>query len=701
MLWHKLSIEQVYREFSTSSSHGLSNAEIAERQRRYGKNVLSQPPNSWLRKTLKYLFGGFGSVLFLASILVFITWKPLGQPPALANLALAIVLALVFAIQALFSFSQDWSSSRVMASIKNMLPDECIALREGRQQVILGHELVPGDVIMIRLGDKLPADVRFVQVSPDAKFDRSILTGETVPLRGMLESTHDNYLETACIGLAGTHCVSGSGVGVIVATGDNSMFGRLAKLTNSPKAGMTTLEKEIYYFVAVIVSIMLFMVLIVIIVWASWLRKSHPDWINVPTLIVDCVSVAVAFIPEGLPIAVTASLTIVANVMKKNQILCKSLKTVETLGSVSVICSDKTGTLTKNQMMVTDCLTNQDAMVTREAVRQVEEQGERKSTLFELAQAGALCNAAEFDAATNNLPAAERRVLGDATDQAILRFAEALHSVSVIRDKWRTVFRIPFNSKDKFMVHVSRPVNVMVGAEPFTLFIKGAPDILLPKCSHFLANSNTSAEFTTTHRTRIEEVKDHWSREAKRVILLARKRLPQSLSSLDPQSLEFEDAIKLEITRGLELLGLVGIVDPPRDEIPDVIQTLRTAGIRVHMVTGDFTLTAQAIAAKCGIITSPPAMLDSMSDLSQLSSACPSVVDLQTDTKKGVIEKRIASKKSIVIDGAELSELNKQQWDSLCRYEEIVFARTTPEQKLRIVKELQARGETVGSKSIS
>lgn len=693
-----MSIEQVYHEFSTSPTYGLSHTEVTERQKQYGRNALSAPPSGWFWKTLKYLFGGFGSVLFIASILVFISWKPLGQPPALANLALAIVLALVFAIQALFSFFQDWSSSRVMASIKNMLPDECLTLRDGKQQLILGQELVPGDVIMIRLGDKLPADLRFVQVSPDAKFDRSILTGETIPLRGTLVSTDENYLETACIGLAGTHCVSGNGVGVVVATGDNSMFGRLAKLTNSPKQGMTTLEKEIYYFVAVIVSIMLTMIMVVIIVWATWLRKSYPTWINVPTLIVDCVSVAVAFIPEGLPIAVTASLTIVANVMKKNQILCKSLKTVETLGTVSVICSDKTGTLTKNRMTVTDCLVNQDAMATNGATQHVEKHGEKKNVLFELAQSGALCNAAEFDAATNNLPVAERRVLGDATDQAILRFAETLCSVSNIRNKWQAVYRIPFNSKDKFMVQISQPAHVTMGAEPLTLFIKGAPDILLSKCSHFLAGSNSSSELTTTHRRRIEEVKDQWSREAKRVILLAKKRLPSSLLSFDPQSLAFEDAVKSEINQELELLGLVGIVDPPRDEIPNVIRTLRTAGIRVHMVTGDFKLTAQAIAAKCGIITSLPGMLDNASDLSLSDLAYQSEADLHTETKQGEIKSRITLKKSIVIDGTELSELNKQQWDALCRYEEIVFARTTPEQKLRIVRELQARGEIVGSK---
>lgn len=162
-----------------------------------------------------------------------------------------------------------------------------------------------------------------------------------------MDSTEENYLETHNIGLQGTHCVSGNAVAVVVSTGDSTVFGRIAKLASEPKTGLTTLEQEVLRFVALIVAIMLTMIIIVIIVWSTWLRKDHPDWINVSTLIVDCVSVAIAFIPEGLPIGITASLTITANIMRKNQILCKSLKTVETLGAVNVICSDKTGTLTR------------------------------------------------------------------------------------------------------------------------------------------------------------------------------------------------------------------------------------------------------------------------------------------------------------------------------------------------------------------
>lgn len=165
-------------------------------------------------------------------MLVFVAWKPLGHPPKIANLALAVVLALTWVIQAAFSFWQDFSSSRVMASIEGMLPDECVVLRDGQQSNIDGREVVPGDMLRITIGNRLPADVRFVEVSPDARFDRSILTGETVPLLGDVKSAEDNYLEAACIGMAGTNCVSGSAWGLVVETGVCPVFGRIAKLTD-------------------------------------------------------------------------------------------------------------------------------------------------------------------------------------------------------------------------------------------------------------------------------------------------------------------------------------------------------------------------------------------------------------------------------------------------------------------------------------
>ena len=162
---------------------------------------------------------------------------------------------------------QDWSSSRVMSSIKNMLPEDSIVIRNGVQASFDSQELVPGDIVCIKAGNKLPADMRFLQVSSDAKFDRSILTGESLLLAATVDSTDNNYLETRCIGLQGTHCFSGSCIGLVVATGDRTVFGRIAALTNEPKAKLTTLEKEVLYFVIIICSIMLTMITIVLIVW--------------------------------------------------------------------------------------------------------------------------------------------------------------------------------------------------------------------------------------------------------------------------------------------------------------------------------------------------------------------------------------------------------------------------------------------------
>ena len=176
--WHIIPVDDLARRLSTSIKDGLSNDQVRRKLEQYGKNAPSPPEKHRFKQIFGYFFKGFGSVLLVASILVFIAWKPLGDPPAQANLALAIVLLAVFFIQAAFNLWQDWSSSRVMASIKTMLPEECHVLREGAQMTLLAAEIVPGDVLLVKAGNKLPADVRFVEVSSDAKFDRSILTGK-------------------------------------------------------------------------------------------------------------------------------------------------------------------------------------------------------------------------------------------------------------------------------------------------------------------------------------------------------------------------------------------------------------------------------------------------------------------------------------------------------------------------------------------
>ncbi|KAF7916308.1 hypothetical protein EAE99_009781 [Botrytis elliptica] len=703
--WHLITPDEVLKRLSTSTSQGLSKEQVNRRLSQYGKNAPSHPPNHLFQTWFGYFFKGFGSILLVGAILVFVSWKPLGDPPSQANLALAIVLLAVFFIQAAFNAWQDWSSSRVMASITTMLPDNCLLLRDGARVTVIASDIVPGDVLYIKAGNKLPADVRFIEMSSDAKFDRSILTGESLPLSGMVDNTDENYLETKCIGLQGTHCISGSGIGIVVATGDTTVFGRIAQLTNTPKTGMTTLEREVFNFVLVIVAFMVTMIVLVIIIWAAYLRKSYPDWINVPTLIVDCVSVAIAFIPEGLPIALTASLTITANLMRKNKILCKSLKTVETLGAVSVICSDKTGTLTKNKMFVTECCIGTHSMTPQSAKDEMTSSGRNNTAISQMRLIAGLCNSGEFDASTMHLPLSDRKINGDATDQAVLRFSESLGPVSELRNMWRKTFELAFNSKNKFMVRtlaLTEPEgrSYALPSEEATSFasddtlltIKGAPDILIGRCSMYTTIDGNSKALDDDVRRKIDEIKNGWSAEGRRVILLARKIVKKDELKTTPDSSRFEKEISCHARSGLTLVGILGIVDPPRDEIPSVVSTLRRAGIRFFMVTGDFALTAQAIATECGIITNSPNMVKDVNSLSRNKLVSESASQSENESKDHAITPQISS---IVLSGPEIITLNDSQWDQLCKYDEIVFARTTPEQKLRIVREFQKRDEIV------
>jgi sodium/potassium-transporting ATPase subunit alpha len=711
--WHIITPQEICNRLKTSTGTGLTAAEVKEKATEYGRNLPSKPPSRVPQKIFGYFFGGFGLILMLGSILVFMSWKPLGQPPAPANLALGIVLAAVFAIQAAFNAWQDYSSSRVMNSITGMLPGDCHVLRDGVKQTVQAPDVVPGDILYFKAGDKLPADVRFVDASTDAKFDRSILTGESQPLAAVTESPESNYLETRCIGMQGTHCTSGSGVGIVVATGDKTVFGHIAKLTSQPNTGRTTLQKEVLRFVLIIVALMVTMNIIVIAVWAGYIRQAHPDFMPVATLIVDIVSVGIAFVPEGLPIALTASLTITANIMKRNHILCKSLKTVETLGSVSVLLSDKTGTLTKNLMVVTDCLVGFTTLTAEEAAREAalgsEETSSKYVALEQLRVVSAVCNAGEFDPTTNHLPLAQRKIIADATDQAILRLSESLGSVSQSRDMWRRRFNLAFNSKNKFALRVvsalgDRALSSTMSAaeasafnptEDLLLMIKGAPDILLPRCTKYVGEDGDVHDLDDGIRSSIESTKDIWSSQGKRVLLLARKHLPSKAVQADPNDNSFEPEALQHARTGLTLTALVGIVDPPREEVPSVIDTLRRAGIRTMMVTGDFKLTAQAIARMCGIITLPDSEVHTIENLPRFSPEDePKPKSGRRKHSKGTSLPSI--KKAIVLSGPDLITLLPHQWSALTtQYTEIVFARTTPDQKLRIVKEFQAASYAV------
>ncbi|KAF8154699.1 sodium-potassium ATPase [Crassisporium funariophilum] len=705
--WHKISTEEALTRLAVSPKTGLDKAQAQRRLQQNGKNVISPPKSNILRKLLEWVLGGFGSLLFAAAIVCFIAWKPLGEPnPAPANLALAVVLLLVLMIQAVFNAWQDFSTSRVMASIKGMLPSDVLVLRDCGQTNVAAKDLVPGDLVTISMGEKVPADLRLIEVSADLQFDRSILTGESEPVSGRVAMTEDNFLETKNIALQGTHCVSGSGLGLVIQTGDKTVFGVIAKLSAMEQTRLTTLQRELLRFVAIIAGLATAVAIIIVILWAAWLRRSFPNYINVPTLLIDVVSVMVAFIPEGLPVAVTLSLAKVANKLSNKLILCKSLSIVETLGSVNVLCSDKTGTLTQNIMHVENLAVFDTVYESKSFHTALSGAApDAESSLRQIAAIGAICNAATFDTghpSSDSIDNNGKTIVGNATDVAILRFADSIASAEITRNRWVNVFRSNFNSKTKIMLQLSElssatsldgpPVAPLARWDDYTrgcflLSVKGAPEVILPRCSHVLDPSGGAPiALSPAVRNRICDVQERWSRRGQRVLLLARRVVRDNWmeKSTDRQSEEFAEVVE-EYNRDLIVVGLVGLMDPLKPDIAHTVSVCRSAGIRFFIITGDHPTTALSIAGQAGIITN-------INHVHRISDLDPS--DEKT-VKAYDSDSEVHELKSIIITGPELMTLNGRQVEQLCQYEEIVFARTTPEQKLRIVHDFKNRGNVV------
>lgn len=346
-------------------------------------------------------------------------------------------------------------------------------------------------------------------------------------------------------------------------------------------------------------------------------------------------------------------------------------------------------------MFVTDCTISTTVFNSPMTARDETVLKGKSTGVHQLRALSGLCNAAEFDAAAEHMPLNERPIFGDATDQAILRFSELLGPVSELRRLWKKTWELAFNSRNKFMIRtftvaeskgfglaLSPAESMRFKQEDTLLTIKGAPDILIERCGRVVTADGSVETLDAETLRQIKGIKDEWSNQGKRVILLARKVIVAEDIMTTPGSHEYESEIMRQAKSDLVLVGLVGIVDPPREEIPATVKTLRRAGIRIFMVTGDFGLTALAIARQCGIVTA--GRVDDASALQRYASGSDTLINKEYSTT------------AIVISGSDLLGLNDTQWDQLCGYQEIVFARTTPEQKLRIVREFQSREEIVG-----
>uniref|UniRef100_G3W5F1 Sodium/potassium-transporting ATPase subunit alpha n=1 Tax=Sarcophilus harrisii TaxID=9305 RepID=G3W5F1_SARHA len=599
------------------------------------------------------------------------TWETghLRDPGAsFPQLYLGIVLAAVVIITGCFSYYQEAKSSKIMESFKNMVPQQALVIREGEKMQVNAEEVVVGDLVEIKGGDRVPADLRIISAH-GCKVDNSSLTGESEPQTRSPDCTHDNPLETRNITFFSTNCVEGTARGVVVATGDRTVMGRIATLASGLEVGKTPIAIEIEHFIQLITGVAVFLgvsfFILSLILGYTWLEA-----------VIFLIGIIVANVPEGLLATVTVCLTLTAKRMARKNCLVKNLEAVETLGSTSTICSDKTGTLTQNRMTVAH-------MWFDNQIHEADTTEDQSGTSFDksshtwvaLSHIAGLCNRAVFKGGQDNIPVLKRDVAGDASESALLKCIElSSGSVKLMRERNKKVAEIPFNSTNKYQlsIHETEDPN----DNRYLLVMKGAPERILDRCSTILLQGK--------EQTLDDELKEAFQNAylelgglGERVLGFCHYYLPEEQF---PKGFAFDCDDVNFTTDNLCFVGLMSMIDPPRAAVPDAVGKCRSAGIKVIMVTGDHPITAKAIAKGVGII----------------SEGNETVEDIAARLNIPVSQVNPRDAKACVIHGTDLKDFSSEQIDEILQnHTEIVFARTSPQQKLIIVEGCQRQGAIV------
>jgi len=673
MTEHSKDLNELMSEYETTVEKGLTKAKAASNLERDGPNALTPPKQTpeWV-KFCKQLFGGFSMLLWVGAILCFFAYgirTVREEDPGQDELYLGIVLAVVVIITGCFAYYQEAKSSKIMESFKKMIPQEATVMRDGTKININAEECVVGDIVFVKFGDRVPADVRVIE-SNGFKVDNSSLTGESEPQLRTNECSSDNPLETKNLAFFSTNAVEGTAVGVVINIGDNTVMGRIANLASGLGAGKTPIALELEHFIHIITGVAVFLGVTFLII--SIAMSYH--WLEA---IIFLIGIIVANVPEGLLATVTVCLTLTAKKMAAKNCLVKHLEAVETLGSTSVICSDKTGTLTQNRMTVAHMWFDRmivEADTTEDQSGISHDKG--SATWQALAKIGGLCNRAEFKDGQEDLPILRKECNGDASETAILKFIElSMGNVMGMRSANSKVIEIPFNSTNKYQVSIHKQESEE--DKRFLLVMKGAPERILDRCSTILLQGE--------EKPLDQELKDSFNEAymqlgglGERVLGFCHYYLPAEEFPPDFQFVA-DDPPNFPLDN-LCFIGLMSMIDPPRAAVPDAVLKCRSAGIKVIMVTGDHPITAHAIAKGVGIISEGSETVD---DVAQRLN----------------IPKEEVNKEDVhaaVVHGNQLKDMDEADIDRiLADHQEIVFARTSPQQKLIIVEGFQRQGAIV------
>jgi P-type Ca2+ transporter type 2C len=555
--WHAISVDETSRRLSVDIRSGLTDMEAAERHLRFGANaVRKQPPRS-IRSMILGQLSDFMILVLLAAAAVA---GVIGDPQD------SIVIVVIVVLNAIVGVVQEWRAERALAALRGMTAPSARILRDGTQRIVSTTEVVPGDIVVLSEGDIVPADLRLIETAT-LSADESMLTGESVPVdKNLAPVGHADapLVERTNMAFKGTLITHGRGIGVAVATGMASALGRIAGMLDTAERLQTPLQRRLERFGRWIGVAVLGVCAIVLV---FGLLRGEPPFV----MFLTAVSLAVAAVPEALPAVVTIALALGAREMMRQNALVRALPAVETLGSVTTICTDKTGTLTQNKMQV-------DTVIAGHARLSLEAGARADQRASELLTAMALCNDAEVNA--------QAAPIGDPTEITLASCAASAGLVrGALEARLPRIGEIAFDSERKRMttVHASRDDRIS--------YTKGAPEAVLPRCTRELAEGGELQTFDVS--TALAEA-NRMAEQGLRVIAFAKRYFPAAAAtSTEPHELE----------REMTFIALVGLLDPPRAEANDAVAECRLAGITPIMITGDHPSTARQIGERLGFVT--------------------------------------------------------------------------------------------------
>ncbi len=633
--WHAIKTEKLM-DMLKASEKGLSEEEAKRRLQEFGPNELVERK----RVTTFQIFLGQFKDIFVIMLLIAI-----GISVLIGEIIDASTIGAIVVLNAIVGFVQEYRSEKAMEAMKKLTAPKARVFRNGKETLIPAKDVVPGDITLLEAGDRIPADGRLLEVV-DLKTDEAVLTGESTPvgkITGVLDEKTPVADRTNLVFMA-THLTYGRGRAVITSTGMSTEFGKVAEMVQAVEEMDTPLKQKLARFakklgiVIVVVCAIIFALELyeIFVIGVSMVGEAIGD---ITEAFEIAVALAVSAVPEGLPAVVTVSLALGARELAKRNAIIRRLASAETLGATTVICSDKTGTLTKGEMTVRKIYTN-DEIIDVTGVG-YESKGDfllngihvdpnEDAHLGLLLRASTLCSNASYDG---------KSVIGDTTEGAlIVAAAKAGMTKENLESNYPRVQEVPFTSERKRMTTVHKSSEGKVFA-----YIKGAPEIVLERCNRVLKGGKTT-KLTEKGRKRILGTNEEMARNALRVLALAYKELSSTTS-------EKFDEEKLE--KGLVFLGLTGMIDPPREEAKEANRLCQQAGIKTVMITGDHKLTAVAIAKEIGML-----------------------------------------KSDVVLTGAELDNRSDEEFDKIVE-DVAVYARVSPEHKIRIVKALKKKGQIV------